>query len=180
VSIPDPVLQELERTMSKIRRLSLNARYPKLRSIHLTLKFLGDLESEKVQEVSRVLDTAVQSMEPFELNIHGMGVFPNLRRPRIIWVGVEAVPALQELQRHVEENLLRLSFESERRPYRPHLTIARLKDTRNLAALKTFLEEEAAGPMAGTFGVREVHLMQSVLRPQGAEYHQLSNHPLGH
>ena len=179
VPIPDRILQEIERTTTKIRTLGLNARFPKLDSIHLTLKFLGDVEPAKISEVSSSLDDAVRTLAPFEIALQGVGVFPNVRRPRVVWVGVQTLPALLELQRRVEENLVRLGFEPERRSYRPHLTIARLKDTRNLTRLGNFLEEEVTDPRIGSLRVDEVRLMRSILQPQGAQYHQISNHPLG-
>lgn len=178
ISIPDPILEAIEQTVSRIRALGLNARFPKIRSIHLTLKFLGDLDPSMVGDVSRALDAVVQSHETFELTIQGTGVFPNIRRPRIVWVGVDVTPALLRLQSSVEESMVRLGFESDRRPYRPHLTVARLKDARNLLELRDFLEEEAVGLTMGSLRVDEVLLMQSTLWPQGAEYQQLSSHSL--
>jgi 2'-5' RNA ligase len=176
VSIPSTILERIEETSSRLRELGLGARFSKIQSIHLTLKFLGEIEEGLVGRIGQALEESVRSTALFSLDVRGVGVFPNCRRPRVIWVGIEKEPELVKLQQRVEKGLQGLGFESEKRPFRPHLTLARLKSSRNVAELRQFLALEGEGLRLGTFEVNSIHLYQSILRPSGAEYRRLSSH----
>jgi 2'-5' RNA ligase len=144
--------------------------------IHLTLRFLGDVPAARLPELRQALQHAGQSVAPFELAVAGLGCFPDLSRPRVIWVGVEEpTGALVRLQLAVERELDRLGFRPEGRPFRPHLTLARIRDqarNRERAELGAWIRGQTVGCLA-TMGVAEVSLMRSVLCAGGAIYSQL-------
>ena len=144
--------------------------------VHLTLKFLGDVSASQVGAVVSALDRAAAAAQPFDLELRGVGGFPDLRRPRVLWVGIAGdLEALQRLYSSVEEALAPLGFPPEGRAFTPHLTLARLRDgtspeerARAAERLTSLAwEEGAAIPVGG------VSLMRSTLRPGGAVYARL-------
>lgn len=179
ISIPEFILERIETVIVDLKELKIEARYTKTPSMHLTLKFLGNIEESLVESVSKALEQSARTVSRFSLDIERIGFFPNSKRPRIVWIGVEEDPMLSELQRQVEKNLQRLGFEAETRPFKPHLTLARLKSSRNLPELQRFLEMKETGFRIGSFDVDSIHLYQSILRPDGAEYRRLCTHGLG-
>lgn len=141
-------------------------------NIHLTVKFLGDIEDSQVDEISRVIEGI--SFEPFEFKVEGVGVFPNLRRPTTIWAGItEGVGELVEVVGRVNEGLFRLGFEKDRRRFQPHLTIARIRGGEN----RDRLVEELVHLEDYEFGivrVDRVSLKKSVLTRCGPIYSTLT------
>ncbi len=147
--------------------------------IHLTLRFLGDVEEARIPEVVDALRLAGGAAVPFELAIAGVGAFPNLRRPRVIWVGaVEKGSVLRGLASAVEEAARRLGFGAADHPFSPHLTVARVKSPKGLDRLVEVLERHA-GDEFGTERVGAFRLMKSDLRPQGPVYTPLAEIPFG-
>jgi len=141
-------------------------RWVKPESMHLSLRFLGDTDTEKVRELSAGLDEAVDGVAPFALRVQGMGCFPNPRRPRVIWVGREDPEArLLPLQKAVERRVRSLGWEREKRVFRPHLTLGRVRDRARPPEGEWMRE-----PQAMTFQVDSVDLIESQLKPTGAEY----------
>ncbi|MCX6010413.1 MAG: RNA 2',3'-cyclic phosphodiesterase, partial [Chloroflexi bacterium] len=97
--------------------------------IHLTLKFLGNISAQKVTEITRVMEQASQVVSPFQLHITEVGAFPNMRRPRVLWVGIKGeVDKLVGWQQRIDMGLVPLGFAKEARPFTPHLTLARLRE----------------------------------------------------
>ena len=141
--------------------------------IHLTLRFLGDAPAEQVAAVRAGLDQAAVQCAPFELHLKNLGCFPNLRRPRVIWVGLEdPEERLGELQKAVEEQVRSLGWEPEERTFRPHLTLGRV---RQRPPEDTWVQQP---PDLG-FRAEAIELIQSHLKPSGAEYTTLQRALLG-
>lgn len=148
-------------------------------NLHLTVKFLGELTPEELRGVKEALVEAVAGTAPFSLVLSGMGAFPGLARPRVLWIGVvEGGPAAQALQARVEEALGRRGFPKEGRPYSPHLTIARVREPRGLGALQQAMARDAQMAF-GRFEVGALSLMGSDLSPAGARYSEVAAFPLG-
>lgn len=141
-------------------------------NIHLTVKFLGDLEEPQIQEVSRVIEEI--SFDPFKFTVQGVGVFPNIRRPATIWAGItEGISELVEVFGLVNEGLDKLGFERDRRRFQPHLTIARVRGGENRDKLvERLLEVEDY--MFGSVKVDRVTLKKSVLTRSGPIYSTLT------
>jgi 2'-5' RNA ligase len=149
--------------------------------IHLTLRFLGNVSTGSLSDLRAALRSAAREVAPFELALAGLGCFPNCRQPRVVWVGVqEPTGALGRLQCAVERELCALGFAPEGRAFRPHLTLARVRDQaygRERAELGAWIDGETVGRL-GAMRVSEISLMRSDLRPGGAIYTRLAAAPL--
>lgn len=149
-------------------------------SIHLTLKFLGDIDEARVEEIRAALVPAVKTQSRFAVDVGGLGVFPDLRAPRVIWIGLSSqVDALMRLAAEVEAALNGVGFPPESRPLSPHLTLGRIKE-RSREVGKGLAD---SGLMAqsfrvGNLAVHAVCLMKSDLKPSGAVYTRLVQVPL--
>jgi 2'-5' RNA ligase len=155
-------------------------RWTRPEGIHLTLKFLGDVQADRLDAIAQSLQTACAPFAPFSLSIGGMGVFPNPRRPRVVWIGVdEPSGTLARLQQGVERAIAPLGFPTERRRFSPHLTLGRVKRGRSPAELEALGQYATrARVRVGDMSVQCVYLMRSDLRPGGAIYTELATAPL--
>ncbi len=152
------------------------------RNIHLTLKFLGDISPVNLGLLKQMLIAEAAQHAAFEIEIAGLGSYPTPRRPRVLWIGVHAPPALLSLQRAVELTAARLGYGSpEERAFSPHLTIGRVRQ--NIAAadlqrVRLALEETRIGVL-GRARIEAVHLFKSELDAGGSVYTRLFSAPLG-
>ena len=150
--------------------------------IHLTLKFLGDIQETQVEALREVLHKAAASARPFSLEARGLGAFPNPRAPRVIWLGLHGsnddMAELQRLQAAVEGGAAGLGFAKEARAFTPHLTLARIRDRVEAGALEAVLTAQQ-NRVVGEFTASSVELIKSELRPSGAVYTTLVEVPFG-
>ena len=135
--------------------------------LHLTLRFLGDTDEGLVPDLRELMASAVEGVGPFRLTFEGVGAFPNERRPRVVWIGLKGAEPLMGIARRLEEGVVELGWRPERRGFRPHATVARVKNARRLGRLASLLERWRDTAF-GSMEVREVHLKRSELTPQGA------------
>lgn len=146
--------------------------------MHLTLKFLGDIDASRVPRIADALVTASARHAPFRLTLADPGFFPNADRARVLWIGVggELRPLL-DLQRDVDETLATLGFAAEKRPFNPHLTIARMRDSASRADRRCAADALAAYPLPDGIAIsaNAASLMQSELRPGGAVYTRIAH-----
>jgi 2'-5' RNA ligase len=157
-------------------------RWARPEGIHLTLKFLGDTDTGRIEDIVRALGQAVASHQAFELSIGGLGCFPNQRKPRVLWVGVQDPDQrLRRLAASVDDAMAGLGWKRENRPFTGHLTLARVKkyaSNRDKQALGELLSTVEVTDVLGVLPVQNVHLMRSQLRPDGAIYTALITTPL--
>ena len=184
IDLPDPIKQMLKSTGEQLRRQvpDKSVRWSRVEGIHLTLKFLGAVAEADLSDIKTTLAGVSRQQAPFAFTVGGLGCFPNARRPRVLWVGVEEKSgALAALQREVEHSLKPLGFDPERRSFHPHLTLGRThKNVR--ATDQRRLGEIVAGTGLGELGrvdVASFRLMRSDLRSDGAVYTTLAEFPLG-
>ena len=146
-------------------------------SIHLTLKFLGSIATDRIGEITRAMEAAARGIPPFHLEVKGLGVFPNLRRAQVAWVGIGGeVDKLSQLQQRIESNLVPLGFAPESRAFTPHLTLARVRDQASLDERQKFGQLIVSTRFeAGTIEVDAVNLMRSQLTREGAIYSRISS-----
>lgn len=148
-------------------------RWTPLANIHLTLKFLGDVPIAHVPKLMAAFDSATQGIPTFLTKIQGVGCFPNARRPRIVWLGLDDVNGhLMRLHQAVERTIAPLGYPTEARPFNPHLTIGRVKqdgEPARLSQLGTAIQQCHIGLVAN-WATNIVSLMQSELNPAGAQY----------
>lgn len=166
----------IERTVAALRPRTRGIRWVPPGNLHLTLRFLGEVDEVRIPDLSRAIDLATAGIPPFTIRTCGVGAFPGMGSPRVLWVGLEGdLESLLKLQRRVEEELVGLGLPGEDKPFSPHLTVGRaLRGTR--AWVK--------GPLQGLdppqeMRVHGVHLMKSVLSPEGAVYTSLYQAALG-
>jgi 2'-5' RNA ligase len=149
--------------------------------IHLTLKFLGNIDTGLVERITHVMKEAARGIAPFRLEAGGLGAFPNLRRVQVVWVGVGGeMEPLNQLQQRVEAGLKPLGFKPEGRPFKPHLTLGRVRERAvpdDVMALGRLIGEDGFEPCP--IDVDALHLMRSQLTPHGAVYTRLDSVKLG-
>lgn len=147
-------------------------------NIHLTLKFLGSIAVDRISEIIGVMEEAIQGIPPFRLEVKDLGVFPNLRRVQVAWVGIRGeVDRLSQLQQHLESNLARLGFTPESRPFTPHLTLARLRNRASSDERQSFGQFIATTGFETTYIIKvdAISLMRSQLTREGAIYSRISS-----
>ena len=170
IPMPDPVLDAIRGVQAGIRRHGFNIRWVRPEAIHLTLKFLGNITSTQVSGAFSAMAETAADGKPFTLFAKGVGVFPGLKRARVLWVGLGGDSLrLIGFQRALDDRLAALGFQKENRSYRGHLTIGRIKtpvDGRRLGDAMGAYGDFESEP----FTVRRIHLIQSDLRPAGAVY----------
>jgi 2'-5' RNA ligase len=146
--------------------------------LHLTLKFLGEQPETLVPPLAAAMGDIAGRHWPVEMRLRGVGAFPNLRRPRIIWIGIEPTPKLELLQHDVEEGCAALGVEVEGKPFRPHLTIGRLRGTEHREALREMARVARGIRFRADTLVSAIDLVQSTLTPAGPRYERLAQAPL--
>ena len=155
-------------------------RWVPIENMHLTLKFLGDVSPANVGLLSQMLEAEADLFYCFELRLAGLGAFPNLKRARVLYIGIQAPATLESLQRGIESASRRLGYETEERSFSPHLTIGRVKQNVSVSEqqqLRRAIEETRIDSL-GTARVDSVHLYKSDLKPGGSVYARLYSAPL--
>ena len=177
VTLPPEVRDVLAGVIGRLRAADLRGvRTVAPEGVHITLKFLGNVDADRVPTLSEALSAAGEGAAPFRLALQGLGAFPEGRAPRVLWAGVGGdADALGALARRVDDACAGLGFTRERREFSPHLTIARLRDSatdderrRAAGALEAVGLADAVG-----FEVGDMHLIKSTLTPSGARYEKL-------
>lgn len=179
IELPDTMKKDLSLIIDSLRP----SEYPCVkwvspRGIHLTLKFLGNIATDLVPRIVDATAQAAQGTRPFKLRVGGLGCFPNLHRPRVIWVAVTGdVEPLITLQRGIDQAVAPLGFAIEKRPFSPHLTLGRLRERASAEELSRIGEIiTAAECEAGSATeVNQISLMRSTLTPSGAIYNRLAS-----
>ena len=178
IELPETIKSSIETIQTRMKSLTLPMRWVRLENIHLTMKFLGDIEEMEIERIDTALMDSVKTHPPLTISAKGVGVFPGFRRPRVLWVGInDHETGLAGLQNSIEEQLHRIGYPKEGRPFKGHLTIGRAKghvdNIKLKAALDSFLSFESP-----SFTVDEFFLYRSVLKPGGSEYTKLIRIPL--
>ena len=182
LEIPSGIHQAIEKKTAQLRsRLSASlVRWVPAENVHLTLKFLGDVSPANLEMLEQMLSAEVSQHQPFEMEFGGLGAFPNPKRPRVIWIGIQAPSGLEVLQHGIEAATATLGYPNDQRSFSPHLTIGRVKQNvgpTGMQKIRMALEETTVGPL-GITPVSAVHLFKSDLKPTGAEYTKLFSAPL--
>lgn len=175
LDLTDAIRAALRDLLQRLERARADVRWVRPEGIHLTLKFIGEVDPEKILPIKQGL-VHVSSPSPVGLAVRGLGYFPNERRPRVLWVGTKATENITDLAAQVEAVLEPLGIARENRAYVPHLTLGRFKSAGSLDRL----QEEIAALPATEFGqleTGEFFLFQSRLSPKGAEYTKLERFP---
>jgi len=178
VDIDPQIVERISKAVDQLKLGIAGVRWAPLTNLHLTLKFLGDVEEATVDPIARALRQHIAPFPRFTINAKGLGVFPDVRRPQVLWVGLEGIH-LVELASAIETALKTLGFASEKRGFKPHLTIGRWRQRAKSAAKFVAELERWKGHAFGTSEVRNIILFQSMLRPEGAIHRPLEKIVLG-
>ncbi len=147
--------------------------------IHLTLKFFGNIEESRIDPIFKSIEEPIRNTLPFSLKVRGVGAFPHLKNPRVIWIGlVEEKGILTSFQKQIETQLEKVGFQPENRPFHPHLTLGRMKSSRGKEELVERMEKHREEEF-GIFKVERMILFKSDLRPSGPIYTPLRELSLG-
>jgi 2'-5' RNA ligase len=172
---PDAVLEAVEETLGPARKAMVGPRWAGRDQWHVTLQFLGPVAT--LAPVVHSLGLAVAGVDPFRFGLGGSGAFPNPRRARVVWLGAqEGAGPMASLAAAVTDALAPFGYEAEARPFRSHLTVARLRDPGDVTPALAALRE---GPVGDAWTVEEIVLYQSRLSPSGSQYSVLARLPLG-
>ncbi len=178
IEIPKPLKLNLDRSVEQLRSGLKDGliRWVRLESMHLTLKFLGEIELEQVHTIGEILDQVADGFSSLSLEVADFGCFPNFNRPRVVWVGFKPDAGdLSRLQSELADRLEKIGFEREQRGYHPHLTLGRVPKGLSGSDMKQISgwAQEAQIGTVGRFEADAISLIRSVLKPDGAVYSNL-------
>ena len=161
INIPDmPAVRDAKETLKDISGIAVP------RDIHMTLRFLGDVDVKKIERLSKQM-SSLKNYPPFDVSMKGLGAFPNVRDPRIVWIGAELRAPFYDILSEIDGVLDSLSIEYDKKPFKAHVTVGRVK--RRSEPLIDLLNKHRSLEM-GSFRCTEILLMSSVLTPSGAKH----------
>jgi 2'-5' RNA ligase len=170
VPLPLELKAQLTALQGKFRPLPLEAAWVRDTGLHLTLKFLGEVDASHMGPIASCMTATVQRYHPFSVTLCGVGVFPHESSPRVLWVGIEdETECLRQLQQTLEAELAQIGYLPDDRPFTPHLTLARLKRIPRRGEFLTALTTHRRA-VFGQLYVDHLELMESQLHPSGARY----------
>lgn len=170
VNLPEAQRERIHAAMQDLHGTRLPVRWSDPSAYHVTLKFLGEVRKELVPRITEVMDRVAEATLPFEVELGGVGAFPTIRRPQVLWLGVEPSPALRCLKQDVEWALSDYGFERETRAFHPHITLGRAQATDGAGAFRGLDELAASITFRSRLKVGSVELMKSQLSRQGPRY----------
>jgi 2'-5' RNA ligase len=171
LDLSDQVRAAIAEFSEKLRAEFPSAKWARSEGMHVTLKFIGEVQDDRVPQIENAL-SAVNSAASVEMNFRGVGFFPDERRPRVFWIGINGTHNLAEVAAQIETGLEPLGVARESREFRPHLTLVRISDSRGIEKLRGGLRKYGALDF-GTVRTNEMHLYRSELGPGGAKYTRL-------
>jgi 2'-5' RNA ligase len=179
IELPGTILKKIGGVQEDLKSSNADVRWVSSERIHLTLKFFGNINESRIEPIVKSIEGLIQTTSPFPLRVTGIGAFPHLKNPRVIWIGLlDEKEVLISFQKRMEAELEKIEFEPEDRPFQAHLTLGRVKSSRGkdelVARIERYREEEF-----GDFRVEKVTLFRSDLRPTGPIYTPLREIRLG-
>jgi len=180
IKIPAKIRNKLEKVQDNLKKSNAALQLVSPENIHITLKFLGDVPVESINDIQDTIRKSILQVDTFPISFSKIGVFPNSEYPRIIWIGIEkGRDELSLLNTKIENFISGFSLHQENRKFQPHLTLARVRSGRNRKRLLNILEE-LKNIRAGEMFAKEICLMESILKPQGTQYNILKIFSLNH
>jgi 2'-5' RNA ligase len=182
INLSPEIIRGLDQALSQLKERApgKTVRWVAAGNIHLTIKFLGDVSVANLEMLKSVIRVEANRHVPFEIRVGNLGAFPSFKRPRVVWVGVEAPSELLALQRAIETETRRLGYPPEERPFSPHLTLGRAARNAAVEGVRR-LSESLIDMKVGFLGavtIQEVHLYRSDLQAGGSIYTRLFTAPL--
>ena len=173
IELPEKIIYTIGKVQEKIKSYGFKIRWVSPENIHLTLKFLGNIKKADMEKVAKAISESVTGYHSISLSVKGIGVFPGIKRPRVLWLGIsKQLDLLTELQKTLDETLETMGFPKEKRPFKGHLTLGRIKDKIDPKRLHDVLKEFTKFESEHFFADRII-LYESELKPKGAVYTKL-------
>jgi RNA 2',3'-cyclic 3'-phosphodiesterase len=171
VEIPDEIKENIEKLIGGLELGPM--KWINKKNMHITLKFLGRVEDNKIESLVKTVEELLKGFGPIKIGFGGFGAFPDPKHPRVIWSGINGgAGELKKLADKIEDELCKKGYGEEEREFSPHLTIGRIKESIDTAALSRFFKEnEQTSP--GSFVVNDISLMKSTLMKNGPVYEEL-------
>jgi 2'-5' RNA ligase len=160
----------LDHALAPLRVVEPDLAWVHADKLHLTMKFLGDVDERDVERLTAAADGVANGHRPFEMTIGGVGAFPNFRRGRVVWVGVESDPRLELFHHDLEVACAEAGFEVEGRPFRPHITVARMRSALPIERARLFARAARRVAYAASEPVRALSLLESTMASGGSRY----------
>lgn len=171
--IPAEIKTALAALQNDLRRAGADVSWTRPENIHLTLRFLGEIAVQQLNDIATACAGTAAQFQPFTLSLNAPGFFPNARQPRVLWAGLAGeVETARQLQLHLERRLSAIGLARADKSFQPHLTIGRIKSGKNARQLVALAD--LYNLPALSFTIHEIVLMQSELHPAGARYTPLS------
>jgi 2'-5' RNA ligase len=175
LEIPTAVRENLAALIRELRAIAPQAKWVRAENLHVTLKFIGEVPNTKLESIRTALP-GVRSNLPVTLEFRGLGFFPNEKHPRVFWAGIEASANLKALAADIEGAAEKSGIPREKRPFSPHLTLARFESPKLTDPFRDAIAANAARAF-GLLRTNQFHLIESKLKPAGAEYTTLQSFP---
>ena len=183
VELDEKIRENCRRIMNRLMTSDADVKWVKPSNMHLTLKFLGEIDEPQAEEIKEFIREIASEKYFFETGFSGLGFFPNQRKPRVLWLGInKGIEVLKDLADKIDDKSAVIGIEKEERAFSPHLTLGRFRSLKNFDELMKIVEKNREFD-AGTMQVEGIHLIQSVLQPAGPVYTKiytaiLKNNPL--
>jgi len=178
LNLPKAEQDRIYRATEPLREMGLPVQWLDSESNHLTLKILGNVRSEQVAVVEKVLDRVAGETGAFSLTVKGFGAFPTIRRPQVLWVGIDPIPALRCLKQDLEWGLANHGFKRETRAFHPHITLGSAGESEGAGAFRGLDDLSAEFTYQGKVPAKTVDLMRSQLSRHGPRHTLLRGSPL--
>ncbi|MBW1961619.1 MAG: RNA 2',3'-cyclic phosphodiesterase [Deltaproteobacteria bacterium] len=176
--LPRTILSSMKEIQDRLKNFGFRIKWVPSENIHLTLKFLGNINTSQVEKIASAMARSTSGAGPMDLVVKGIGVFPDIKRPRVLWAGIAGrLDLLHGLKKRLEEELFREDFPKETRAFQSHLTLGRFKGRTSMETLQHAMDT-FKDFRSDVFTVRELYLIKSELKPTGAVYTPLLKIPM--
>jgi len=174
IELPKEIHDNLQKLQNDLKDSMSDVRWVKYGNVHLTLKFLGDTKVSKLESIGKTIQNIADKYSPFIISLAGIGAFPNSHKPSVVWTSIEkGKDEISKLANEIESAMEKLGFPREKRSFKPHLTIGRVREIKHPSAMMNALENPNVGEI-GEFMVDRVKFIKSQLDPGGSIYTTLS------
>jgi len=177
IELDETVKSALAELQQEFKEYRADVKWVKPDNIHLTLKFLGNIKEESAEKIIKIMEKVCGQYNPFNLNIKGVGMFPNLRAPRVLWIGIENKEVIKPLQKEIDYGMESIGFQRDNKNFKPHLTLCRFRSSIGKNGLLQAVKPHERDSL-GTITVKYITFMRSDLNPAGAQYTKIAEVPL--
>lgn len=178
IELPESLKKSIGNTVDTLKKSEADVKWVTEENIHITLKFLGRTDEALIIPIKTNLHKKLLHYSAFYIRIADAGCFPNIKHPRVIWIGLKESELLENLYKDIESEMVKLGFTQEKRDFSPHLTIGRVRSQKRIPGLIKILDEFSANDF-GTIQIKSIFLKKSELNPAGAKYYTLAEIPFG-